>query len=122
MPFLDVSDLLADPDFAESLTCVRRDQSVGADGMAGVTTSDIPFIGVVTSNEGAVLDVVAQGQRIEGSITVHTRFRLRDGGAGAAPDHVLRGGREYIVDAIHDYSRYGAGFVAADCRIKPLSG
>lgn len=122
MPFLDVSDLLSDPDLADQLTCTRQVQTVGSNGMASNTQTNISFTGVVTSNEGNVLDVIAEGERIKGSITVHTTFGLRDGGSGNAPDIVTWNGKEYYVDTIKDYSRFGAGFVAADCQLKPLSG
>lgn len=122
MPQLDVSSVLFDPMFADQLTCLRQTETVGTDGMNNPTDARIPFSGVVTSNAGDVLDVIAEGTRVKGSITVHTVFRLRMSGDGIDADHVLYNGVEYIVDNINDYSRYGAGFIAADCIIKPVTG
>lgn len=49
MPFLDVSEVLLDPDFMDtSLVCHRQVQTVDEDNFATNTPQDIPFSGVVT--------------------------------------------------------------------------
>lgn len=123
MPFLDVSDVLCDPEFVDrKLTCTRQAQSVGSDGLAVNTPTVTPFFGVVTSNRGDVLQRLAEGSRIQGSITIHTRFLLQDGRNGSDADLVTWQGRQYTVTNVNDYSTYGAGFVDAECDLIPLSG
>lgn len=123
MALLDVSDILLDPDFMDrGLICNRMTQSVDDRGRAHNAVTGTPFAAVVTSNSGDVLARGADGSRITGSITLHTRFRLRDGGDGADADEVVWQGRTYTVSAVNDYSHFGRGFVAATCDLKPLSG
>lgn len=123
MPDLDVSDVLYDPEFADTtLVCIRRQQTVDAHGIAQESTQRLPFTGVVTSNAGDKLNVNADGTRIVGSITITTPFRLRMSGANVGADHVQWNGREYIVDNLNDYSTYGHGFVIANCNIAPVTG
>src|SRR5437868_9537152 len=123
MALLDVSDVLLDPDFVDtSLVCERATIAVGDDGRSVASPANIPFSGVVTSNNGDVLDRIAEGQRIKGSITIHTRFSLIEGGAGQDADVVQWRGRRYTVTNVNDYAHFGAGFVVAYCDLIPLSG
>ncbi|WP_354676756.1 hypothetical protein [Cupriavidus plantarum] len=123
MAFLDVTDILLDPDFMDTgLLCRRMTQTISDRGRATNTPADTPFAAVVTSDSGDVLTRGSDGSRITGSITLHTPFRLRDGGDGADADEVIWQGRTYTVAAVNDYSHFGRGFVAATCDLKPLSG
>ncbi|MBY4733984.1 hypothetical protein K6V90_25935 [Cupriavidus pauculus] len=123
MAFLDVTDILLDPDFMDTgLLCRRLTQSIDVRGRATNTPTDTPFAAVVTSDAGDVLTRGSDGSRITGSITLHTPLRLRDGGDGADADEVIWQGRIYTVAVVNDYSHFGRGFVAATCDLKPLSG
>jgi hypothetical protein len=123
MPLLDVSDLLTDPDFVDnSLTCTRSAQTVGDDGMAVNTPTVTAFSGVVTNDTGDQLMRGPDGARIDGSITIHTRFQLIDGKVGFDADVVTWQGRQYTVVNVRDWSTYGQGFVAAQCALIPFSG
>jgi hypothetical protein len=123
MPGLDVSDVLSDPDFADStLVCRRQTQTVSNSGIASNTLTTIPFTGVVTSDAGDVLERLAAGAYIRGSITIHTSFALRDGSIGGDADIVIWQGRQYTVTDVNDYTSWGAGFVGARCELVPFSG
>ena len=120
MPLLDVSDVLADPDFADTMTVARSVQTVGDNGRVQISSQTIPISGVVTSDAGDILERVANGSRLKGSITVHTTFQLVASDGDTDADVITWAGREYTVASVNDYSRYGAGFVAASCDLKPL--
>ncbi|MDN7494835.1 hypothetical protein QZM89_06535 [Burkholderia gladioli] len=125
MAFLDVTDVLLDPDFMDTgLICNRMTQTVDAYGEATNTATPIPFSAVVTSDSGDILHRNADGSRIVGSITLHTPFRLRDGGpdATADADEIVWQGATYTVVNVNDYSHFGRGFVCATCDLKPLTG
>ncbi|WP_079218928.1 hypothetical protein [Herbaspirillum robiniae] len=123
MALLDVTEVLLDPDLMDvGIVCCRQDQTVGDDGMAVNTETQTPFAGVVTSDSGDILQRIAEGSRIVGSITIHTIFRIQDGAAGRDADEVIWDGRRYTVSNVNNYSHFGRGFVAATCDLKPLSG
>lgn len=122
MPFLDVSDVLLDPDFFDTLVCTRNVQTVGDDGMATNTSTDTPFIGVVTSDSGDILTRMETGSRVKGSILVCTKFRLVESAPGVDADIVTWDGSRYTVTTVNNYSRYGAGFVEAYCDLIPVQG
>ena len=123
MPFLDVSEILTDPDFWEGgLICLRQRQIVGQDGLAVNASIPIPFGGVVTQVAGSDLNRNAVGELITGSIMIITKFRLIDGKFGSSADIVKRGVRSYTVSNVLPYTKYGAGFVEATCELLPLAG
>jgi len=123
MALLDVTDVLLDPDFMDTgLVCERIAQTVNDDGMGVNTTTLTPFAAVVTNDSGDILERIAAGERIKGSITLHTKFSLQDGANGLTADVVRWKGRRYTVSNVADYSHFGRGFVAANCDLIPLSG
>lgn len=122
-PLLDVSDVLLDSEFFDfGLVCFRNVQSVDATGIASNTTTATPFGGVVTNNAGDLLVRLSEGARIKGSITVHTKFRLTDGADGVGADEITWQGNRYTVSTVGNWSTYGAGFMAVNCDLIPLSG
>lgn len=121
MPLLDVSDVLFDPDFADALVCERSVTTTGADGFATRQATTLPFIGVVTSSGGDLLDRLAEGRQRHGSITIHTRTALYAGKDSTDADIVTYAGQRYTVTNVNDYSRYGRGFYAAECELLALT-
>lgn len=116
MPLLDVSEILGDPDFADTgLTAVTYADAVDADGILSRAPTETIFSGVVTADAGVNLLRTPDGQRLEGSILIHTVYRLFEG------DEVRWQGRLYTVRTVNDYTRYGAGFVQVYCDLKPVN-
>ncbi|WP_312384840.1 head-tail adaptor [Atlantibacter subterraneus] len=123
MPFLDVTEVLSDPDFCDStLVCTRKTQTVDADGFAINTDQDIPFDGVVTVDRSLEARRMAAGQVISGAILIVTSFRLTQGKPGQDADVVLYNGRHYRVTFVDPYTSYGAGFVQAHCELMEFNG
>ncbi|EDC8080740.1 head-tail adaptor [Salmonella enterica subsp. enterica serovar Agona] len=129
MPFLDVSDVLMDPDFLDTtLICHRQIQTVDADNFPTNTPQDIPFSGVVTVDRSLEAKRMAAGQNINGAILIVTQFRLTQGQpeTDTAPrldaDIVTYSGRDYRVTFVDPYTRYGAGFVQAHCELLDFDG
>ncbi len=123
MALIDVSDILTDPDFMDSgLICERNTQTVSDDGMAVNAVSMQPFSGVVTSDNGDLLERSPDGERVKGNLTIHTRFPLDDGSSVNAADIVQWKGRRYTVTVVNDWSHFGRGFVVATCDLIPLAG
>ncbi|EAM5884960.1 head-tail adaptor [Salmonella enterica] len=119
MPFLDVSDVLLDPDFCDpSLVCLRQVQSLDEDNFATNTTQEIPFSGVVTVDRSLEAQRMIAGQNVAGAILIVTQFRLTRGNReGLDADIVPYEGYNYRVTKVDPYTRYGAGFVQAHCEL-----
>lgn len=123
MPFLDVSDVLLDPDFCDrTLVCERNALSTDNSGRGVIKTEVTPFFGVVTSDKGELLQRGAVGEHASDNILVITRFKLRDAGIDATADVVQWNGKRYTVTKVNDYSTYGIGFTENICDLIPLAG
>lgn len=129
MPFLDMSDVLMDPDFLDtSLVCHRQIQTVDADNFPTNTPQDIPFSGVVTVDRSLEARRMAAGQNINGAILIVTTFRLTQGtrrdvnGNVLDADIVTYDGYDYRVTFVDPYTRYGSGFVQAHCELVGFNG
>ncbi len=127
MPHLDVSDVLLDADFLDTLQVTRNTQTVGSNGMAVNATKTWEFFGVVTSHGGHSLKREADGERSQQRILVITTMRLIDGrtkvdGTAQSADILTWDGSTYTVVNVDPYRRYGAGFVQAECELIPVTG
>ena len=123
MPLLDVSDVLLDPDFCDTtLQCERYTASVDSNGRGTKTQTLVGFAGVITSDRGERLVRNAVGEHATDTISIITRFKLRDAGTGVTADIVRWNGNRYTVVSVNDYSTYGRGFVETICEMIPLSG
>ena len=123
MPLLDVTDLLFDIDFCTfELLCTRSVQTIGVNGLATVTQTQLPFTGVVTSALGSNLNRFDGGERISASIKIYTSFLLKPGTPTNTADVVTWNGNQYVVSRVNDYSQYGRGVMEAILQMLPLTG
>lgn len=123
MPFLDVSDILSDPDFADGAVLIRTGVTVDpATGRTISAPAETPISVVVTSDKGQNLRRMPDAAASEGSIIVHSivTFTEGDAASGVDADIVRWNGRDWTVITVDDYSRYGAGFTVATCRLLDL--
>lgn len=130
MPLLDVSDVLSDPDFADTATVTFSRVSVDPNtGRSVTTTEERPISVVVTSDKGRNLQRNPEASISTGSILIHSTFTFTEGGPNfdqngdpieLDADIVCWNGRKWTVVTVDDYSRYGAGFTCATCRLLDL--
>ena len=122
MANLDVSFLLVDPDFADTLTARRLLQTIGQNGRATSVATDTQFVGVAFPGTGNLMIRSQDGERVSADMTVVTQHALNAGSNGNPADEVVWGGNRYTVKSVQDYSNWGAGFVLALCDLIPVSG
>ena len=114
MPFLDVTEILSDPDLADTFTVARRTDTVSATGrstMTEVLTEDV--VGVVTPGDTGSLLRKDDSSMTDRVISISTTFRLRGTGAGFQPDVIIYDGVRYTVKAVQLWNRFGQGFINA---------
>lgn len=123
MPLLDVSEVLDDPDFADTVNVTRKTATVDTHGRANFVTSVYPnVVAVVVAASKAELVRTPEGEMTAGDIMVVTKFNLSSGDGAETADIVNWNGRNYTVVQTDDYSRYGVGFVSATCKQLQLNG
>lgn len=117
MPELDVSDILSDPDIADVFVVKRRADVIDvATGRSTVQVTEYPnVIGVVLHVDPSDNERKEEAQMTSLTIAVVTRFRLRAAAEAWQPDIVRLGGIDYTVKKVLRHTRYGAGFVKAEC-------
>lgn len=121
MPLLDVSDVLTDPDFADTFTVYREAVTVGDNGRPTRTETTFSAVGVVTPDMWSTLQRAPEGSNVSEIITVITQFRLTSSVDGSDADEIVWNGKRYVVIAVGDCTRYGAGFVEASASLKGMS-
>lgn len=116
MPFIDVSDIVTDPDFADRFSVIRRAQTVDGYGRASIAeTQTDNVLGVVTMGSPNDLDRREDYQNFTRSITVVTRFALQGVVTGYQPDIILWRGTRHLVKVCQPYPQFGRGFYQAEC-------
>lgn len=121
MPLLDVSDVLLDPDFADTITVYRQAVTTGDDGRATRAETVTSTIAVVTPDQWSTLQRQAEGSNVSETITVISQFRLMASMDGYDADEIAWNGKRYVITAVGDCSRYGAGFVEASAELKGMA-
>lgn len=118
-PWLDVTEVILSPEFMDAFTVIRRQETISNKGRSVVTLTPISVKGVITTPGPNALFREPEQQTMGHAILVVTKFRLRgpskSGGQSFQPDIVLFNGNHYVVTHLNEYSRYGAGFVEAQC-------
>ena len=125
MPDIDVSDLLLDPDFVgcpsqrpdwDGITVRRRAEVMDDHGRVSwqVTTFQEVVASVISVADQPVVRGPEQ-MHLPQLIEVHTQFPLQGPSPGFAPDQVTWNGTMFQVNKVLNHSKYGRGFVQADC-------
>lgn len=116
MAYLDVTEILMDPEIASRFNVVRRAEVVDDHGRS--TLSLKPFknkIGVITATSPNTLDRGTDAQVMPRSITLVSKFKLQSEVLGFQPDIVVWKGSNYLVKSIDLYPHFGPGFYQAEC-------
>ena len=107
MPGLDVSDVLLDPDFCESLTVTRSVQGAPTGGLTQITTSTMSLTAVIQPANSNDLQRMIDAGRTAGGVVVYA--------AGAnvlqTEDTFAWQGDTYTIIGTDDWSKFGAGYV-----------
>lgn len=115
MPLLDFSDIIVDPDFATTFSVIRVSETVGATGRAALAEAQTDnIVGIIVfDSKGVQPDETGKmGSR---QIVCITQFRLREEAPGNQPDVVLYDGVRFTVNKVEPWTKFGAGFVKANC-------
>lgn len=114
MPMLDVSEVLFDPDMADTFDVKRRTEVVGQNGRTTVVDTLHPrIVGVILPETPSELIRRDDGQMTTHKMTIISMFRLRAAAEGNQPDHIVYGGAVYTVTSVMPLSRFGKGFTEA---------
>lgn len=111
-PTLDMSDVLASPEFNDSIRVIRRRQVTSNTGRVSyVDTTFDDVAAVICSATPNDLERLPEAQRTYRTLSVVSRFKLQATSPGYNADIIVWQGDSYVVAALDPYQRYGNGFV-----------
>ena len=114
MALVDVSVVLADPEFTDPITITRVTQTVNSAGLVQSTSATFSAVAVVYPAEGRILDLLSDAERGLNSLVVVTTFGLIERSA-TQTDEITWAGKQWRVSKLNDWRNFGAGFVEAVC-------
>lgn len=112
---IDVSELLLDPDFTQSVQVIRATAPVDIHGRVTPVETTFEIVASVQANSGQALAMLVDGSRISDSISVHSQTLLFASEQGRVADIVVWRNRRYVVKIVRLWDGWGAGFCSATC-------
>lgn len=113
MANLDVSDLILDPDFSDSVIVQRNRVSVTGQGVGVSEPTSVQIIATVVPAGSLDLNRLADMELLKGKIRVFTQFPLSAGDTTTTADIIFWQNREYTIISVDEYTNFGVGFVDA---------
>lgn len=122
MAMIDVSALMLDPDFTNTVTLIRRAVFVSSVGETVLVETPITIVAVVSSGKAEVLERMPTGARLSDVIAVYYQGELRAESPGGYADVIVWNGKRYQVHEVPEqYMNFGAGYTMAHCLLEPAN-
>lgn len=122
MALIDVSELLTDPDFTNTVMLIRRASSVNSYGENVLTETSSSITAVVQGANTETLERVPEGARLSDLIDVYYKGALHAESPSGYADVIVWGGKRYqVFQVIEDFLNFGAGFTKAVCKLEPVN-
>ena len=125
MPDLDVTEVLSDPDFADTFTIISTSRSMATGVPVDTAAAPVSASGVIIPGKSN-LRRADDGSRLDAYIDIYTQATLTNGfktddSNSQLADVVAWRNRSYTVMVIEDWSNYGQGFIKASCDLLALN-
>lgn len=122
MALIDVSDLLLDPDFTNTVTLIRRASSINIHGEHDMVETPSQIIASVQGLSAEDLVRMPEAARLQGMIAVYFRGKLMaESPNGYADVIVWQGKRHQVATVDESFMNFGAGFTRAICKMEEVS-
>jgi hypothetical protein len=122
MALIDVSELLTDPDFTNTVTLIRRASTVNIYGENVMTETQSTITAVVQGANTESLERVPEGARLSDLIDVYYKGQLTAESPSGYADIIVWGGKRYqVFEVVEDFMNFGAGFTKAVCKLEAVN-
>lgn len=122
MALIDVSELLTDPDFTNTVTLIRRASTVNTYGENVMTETQSTITAVVQGANTESLERVPEGARLSDLIDVYYKGQLTAESPGGYADIIVWQGKRYqVFEVVEDFMNFGAGFTKAVCKLEAVN-
>lgn len=117
---VDVSSVLADPDFVGPITHIRRTATVNGFGENVLAESGSPAYGSVQPASGRTLQRLPEALRVADVSSFWLKGKITADGCSRYPDIIVSKGQRYAVQVVFDWTSWGEGWCEGTCvREKP---
>lgn len=122
MALIDVSELLTDPDFTNTVTLIRRSSTVNSYGENVMVETSSTITAVVQGANAESLERVPEGARLSDLIDVYYKGALHAESPGGYADVIVWDGKRYqVFEVVEDFMNFGAGFTKAICKLEAVN-
>jgi hypothetical protein len=122
MALIDVSELLTDPDFTNTVTLIRRASTVNTYGENVMTETQSTITAVVQGANTESLERVPEGARLSDLIDVYYKGQLTAESPSGYADVIVWGDKRYqVFEVVEDFMNFGAGFTKAVCKLEAVN-
>lgn len=112
---IDVSDVIADPDFAGPMSIVRRTPSVNSLGENVISEYTFATTGSIQSASASSLQRIPDALRAPNMKSFWVRGEIVTAGAGSYPDILVFNGKRFQVQNVFDWTNWGSGWSEGIC-------
>ena len=120
MGSIDVTDLLADPDFVDALSLVHRVPNVDGFGRNQLSERSESTYGSVQPASGKTLQRLPEALRVANVSSFWIKGKIVSDGSCQYPDVICFKGVRYAVQVVFDWTNWGQGWCEGTCvREKP---
>lgn len=119
---IDVTEVLADPDFVDAITLIHRTPNVDDFGNNQLTERSEPTYGSVQPASGRTLQRLPEALRVANVSSFWVKGKIVSDGSCQYPDIISFKGQRYAVQVVFDYTNWGEGWCEGTCvREKPTT-
>lgn len=119
---IDVSELLADPDFVDNLTLIHRAPLVDSFGQNQLTERSEPTVGSVQPASGKTIQRLPEALRVANVSSFWIKGKIVSDGSCQYPDIIYFKGERFAVQVVFDWTNWGEGWCEGTCvREKPAA-
>lgn len=120
---IDVSFLISDPDFAQTIKVYRKTGDWAPNGEFITTENEMPMTGVISIANAKQIEFIPEGDRIGGEIAIHTIEPLYNSRnttetqQSGLSDEIEWHGDRYKIYQVNEYSDYGYYFAIGQRKV-----
>ncbi len=115
MAQIDVSDLLADPDFVDPMNIIHRKSTVNEYGENVLCESGLSTWGSIQPASGKTLQRIPEAFRVASVMSFWVRGQIVSDAKCQYPDILVFNGQRYQVQVIFDWTNWGSGWCEGTC-------
>ena len=122
MALIDVSNLLLDPDFINTVQLIHRTASVSSQGKTILTETTVSTIGSVQPASVKEISRLPESIQVSDVRKFWIKAEILSDGSSQYPDIIVFNNKRFQVINVEDWMNYGSGWNAGLCVWEKVAG